>query len=502
MDPDEESRAVVQLIFDKFQALGSAWRVFQYLAKNEIQLGFRLQRGANRGQLEWRDSTPSRILWILHHPIYAGAYAYGMHSNEHLFLPLNEMRVLIQDRFPAYISWDEYLGNQDRLQENRSTKTTPGTARKGVALLAGLVRCVRCGYQMRTRHKKRNRCFYLCDTQQRKGEKQTCYGLSAFELDRLVTEKVLQALEPASIELSLRAAGDILHERNRLHEHWQRRLEQARYDAQRIERQYQATEPENRRVARTLESRWEKALQDEQELQENYHRFLQQAPLGLNEDDRSKLQSMCEDIRLLFHAAETSAADRKEIIRCLVERIDLLVEPQSEYVDVTIHWHGGFVSQHEIARPVGSYRQLRDYDRLVERIEQAYEEGATISEIAVKLNEEGFVPPRRRGEYNVGSLATLMQRLGLTRKVQEMQRPGEDEWWVRDLASSLDIIPQKVYYWIKQGWINARRSPSRKHWIVWADPDEMDRLSRLNQQNSSWTADRVPELVTPKPRKT
>ncbi|MEQ9586897.1 MAG: recombinase family protein [Parvibaculaceae bacterium] len=500
LEPDEEARAVVQLVFDKFKELGSAWRVFRYLIENDIQLGYRSQRGANRGQLEWRQPNAQRITSVLHHPMYAGAYGYGMHRKGRAFLPLDEMRVLIQNRFPAYISWQQYLENQDRLQQNRSTKQTAGTSRRGENILAGLVYCGRCGYRMGTRHRERRRYQYFCETHLQTGSEQTCYGLSARELDQLVSDKVLQALEPASIELSLKAADDIEHERIRLHDHWRRRLEQAQYEAERIERQYQAVEPENRRVARTLESRWEEALRKEQKLREDYDRVLGETPTVLSEEDRTKITSMCSDVRKLFDAPETTARDRKDIVRCLVQRVDVFVEPQSEYVDVTIHWHGGFASQYEIARSVWKYGQLRDYDRLVERVTQLHTQGTTVPQIAETLNEEGFVPPRRRGGYSTHVVAPLLKQLGLVAEINQAQVLDEDEWWVRDLAGELCIYPQKIYYWIEKGWIHARQSPARKHWIVWADQDEVERLQQLKQQRSSWTARRAPELTTPKPR--
>ncbi|HIK95590.1 MAG TPA: recombinase family protein [Planctomycetes bacterium] len=500
LEPDEESRAVVQLVFDKFRELGSAWRVFRYLIENNIELGYRCQRGANRGQLEWRQPNAQRITTILHHPMYAGAYGYGMHRKGRSFLPLDKMRVLIQNRFPAYISWEEYLENQNQLQQNRSTKRTSGTTRGGENILAGLVYCGRCGYRMGTRHKERSRYQYFCETHLKTGDKQTCHGLSARELDQFVAAKVLQVLEPASIQLSLQAADDIERERNRLHDHWRRRLEQARYDAERIERQYQAVEPENRRVARTLESRWEKALREEQKIREDYDRFLGETPTVLSEEELAIIASMCSDIRTLFNAPGTTAVDRKDIVRCLVERVDVGVEPQSEYVDVTIRWHGGFASQHEISRAVWKFEQLRDYDRLVERIRQLHVQGTTVPRIAHKLNEEGFVPPRRRGKYSTHIVAPLMKQLGLVAEINQTQVLDEDEWWVRNLALELNVNPQKIYYWIKEGWIHSRQSPARKHWIVWADRDELERLEQLKQQRASWTASRVPELTNPKPR--
>ena len=152
---------------------------------------------------------------------------------------------------------------------------------------------------------------------------------------------------------------------------------------------------------------------------------------------------------------------------------------------MTVHWHGGFTSQHEIVRPVGTYEQLRDYDRLTARIKQLHGEGKTVPVIASKLNEEGFVPPRRKGCYTARVLAPLMQRLGLVGEMRQTDILEPDEWWIRDLARKLEIRPQKVHYWAKQGWVHSRRTPSGKHWIVWADRDELKRLTKLKAHRTS-----------------
>jgi len=500
LEPDEEAQAVVRLVFEKFRELGTAWSVFRYLIEHQIELGYRCQRGANRGKLEWRRAEPQRVMRILRHPMYAGAYAYGMHNTGNSFRPPEAFQVLIHDRFPAYIDWQEYLANQNRLQQNQSSSTTPGSTRRGNGLLTGLVCCGRCGYRLRVTHKQRNRCQYACGSHLKKGLPQTCHGVSATEVDQLVSEKVLQALEPASLELSLCAAGDMDRERQRLHSHWQRKLDQARYEAERIERQYQAVEPENRRVARTLEARWDHALQKELKLREDYDRFLQTTPLGLRDDERSKIQSLAKEIPKLWYAPETTNVDRKDIIRCLVDRVDVTAQSDSEYVDVVIHWKECFTSHHEIARSVGKYQQLRDYDQLVHRLRRLYSEGLTVSQMADRLNVEGFVPPRRRGVYSEGVLSPLLRKLGLACEFQQKEILRDNEWWVRDLSKQLSVGTQKVYYWIKQQWIHSRRSPVKKHWIVWADADEIERLQKLKAHQSSWTGARVPELTTPKPR--
>ena len=215
------------------------------------------------------------------------------------------------------------------------------------------------------------------------------------------------------MDLSLQAAADIKRERERLHQHWTQRLERAQYESQRAERQYQSVEPENRLVARTLEQRWEESLRQERQLREEYDRFLATTPASLSDADAERIRAASRNISALWHAADTTPQDRKAIVRCLVDRVVVHVEQRSEYVDVTIHWHGGFTSQHQVVRPVFCYTQLRDYDLLIARIKTLHQEGKSVPAIAEQLNQEGFVPPRRRGMFSVGTLAPIMERLGL-----------------------------------------------------------------------------------------
>jgi hypothetical protein len=94
-----------------------------------------------------------------------------------------------------------------------------------------------------------------------------------------------------------------------------------------------------------------------------------------------------------------------------------------------------------------------------------------------------------------------MERLGLVGERYRSDLLGPSEWWIRDLATKLEVRPCKVHYWATQGWIHSRKTPSGKHWIVWADADELKRLEKLKGQHNSYTAKRNPKLVTPKIRK-
>ena len=190
--------------------------------------------------------------------------------------------MLLRDRLPAYISWDQYLANQERLKQNRTLHETQGAPKRGAALLQGLVVCGKCGHRMSTRYKTRQRPAYFCNEYWRSDLQECCGRITAATLDDLVVKELLRALEPAALELSLRAIENVEQERQRLHDQWRQKLERVQHEVGRAERQYHAVEPENRLVARTLEARWEEALKKQRQLEEEYHRFLAKLPATLS----------------------------------------------------------------------------------------------------------------------------------------------------------------------------------------------------------------------------
>jgi DNA invertase Pin-like site-specific DNA recombinase len=511
-EPDEQARDMVQLVFDKFEELGSGSAVFRYFAENHLQLGFRPQRAGRSSELQWRLPSVKRILWMLRHPIYAGAYAYGLHrpgtknpatgrtEGGKWFVPPEELPVLLRDRLPAYISWERYLANLERLKQNRARCDSPGTPKCGAALLQGLVVCSKCGYRMVTRYKGHQQPSYYYHRYWRSGGVlEDCGRITASVLDDLVVKELLRALEPASLELSLRAIENIEEERQRLHNHWRQKLERVQHEVSRAERQYHAVEPDNRLVARTLEARWEEALKKQRQLEEEYHRFVAKLPTTLSATDRERIQALAQNVPSLWNAAETTAADRKRIVRCLVERVVVVIDKASERNDVTIVWKGGQTTQHQLARPVSRFEHLKDYQRLIERLQELHREGRHRSAIATQLNAEGFVPPHR-GVFTEFVISALMQRLGLVGELFRDDLLQKHERWISDLARELGVIPQTIHYWIKQGWIHSRRTPSGKYLMVWADKDEMRRLKQLARVKPVRIRARHPDLIIPKRR--
>lgn len=512
-EPDEQARSMVELVFSKFDEIGSAHGVFRYLVDRQLQMGFRVHKGPCRGELEFRLPTAHRVLNILKHPIYAGAYGYGMRRNSKMhrkldkyeekgwFLRPEDMGVCLRDRLPAYITWEQFLSNQAKLQENRSSKKSKGIPRRGDALLAGLVRCGKCQRQMTTSYKTDKLPSYSCNEFVRNETLQgACGCLAAKWIDDLVSSQVLRAVAPAAIELSQAAMKDIEQERQEIHKQWNLKLERARQECDRARRQYQSVEPENRLVARTLESEWEASLINLQKIDEDFERFKSSVPAVLSDQERLQIQSLSESLPRLWNDDTTTNEHRKNIIRCLIDQVVVTVDNDTEHLDVTIVWQGGFQSQHATCKAVGSYTQLQDYEQLCKRIRDLHQQGLHHADIATKLNQDGFCTARKRGKFTSQNVAELIRRLGLRGELFRPDMLEKDEWWMPDLARKLGVIQQKVHYWAKEGWVHSRKTPTGKHWIVWADQDELKRLGKLKRLHGSYIAKKHPILVTPKDR--
>ncbi len=258
-------------------------------------------------------------------------------------------------------------------------------------------------------------------------------------------------------------------------------MERATYEAERAERQYQAVEPENRLVARSLERQWEEALRNQRDIVEEYDRFLKEQPPRLSEDQRAQILALSSDLPTLWNAPETTAADRKEIIRLVVERVEVHVRAETERGDVVISWRGGVTTRHEIIRTVSRYESLGRYYQLMNRIIEMRKDGQTIKQIAAQLNAEGYRTPRSRKGYTSTSVRKLLSRGELTRGRIATKQLGRHEWWLPDLARELQISADKLRQWALRSWVRARQIPPRGLWIVWADGRERQRLRKLRR---------------------
>lgn len=512
-DPDEQARSVVKIVFDKFDEIGTIYGLMHDLVRNKIALPVRVHSGARKGELEWRRPSLPTLCQMLHHPIYAGTYAYGRRpcdpkakysANKNRgkkWKPMAEWKVLIKDRLPAYITWDRYLKNQDRLQQNRRGQTTPGTPGKGVSLLTGLLVCGTCGLRMRVTYRTSLAPHYTCTGHLLNAHEQTCYGLKSTGIDQLVAEQALRSLEPAALELSMKALDDLESERARLDKNWQQNLKRARYEIDLAERRYRAVDPENRLVASTLEKGWNEALQKERQVQEDYDRFLRQSPPRLTDHERATIEALAQNIPALWHAPATTNVERKQILRCLIDRVVVHVRCDSEHVAATIHWKGGHESHHEFIRPVKTYAQLHNFEALVARVAALRDAGRDAEAIANTLNTEGFRPPKQPGSFNKPMIYQLLKRRGLIGNERHHDdQLGKHEWWLTELARELHMSDDKLRDWTVRGWVHFRKTPLQGYRVLWADADEVERLKKLLAQSRRGMQGYTDDLTTPKPR--
>lgn len=519
LDPDEQAQAVVHLIFDQFERQGSLHGLLRYLVHHGIRLPVRPHGGPNRGQLEWRRPNRETLQNLLHHPVYAGYYRHGHRSVDlrrqvpgrpgtgRTHHKPEDCPVLLEGRCPAYITPDRFWANQARLAANRARVEAAGVVRQGPSLLGGLLVCGRCGQRLMVSYSgPASGLRYQCSRAAIEYAAPLCQGLAGRPLDELVSAEVLAALEPARLELSLAAADDLEQERARLHQVRQQEVERACYEVERARRQYDAVEPENRLVARELERRWEAALKEQRRLEEDYTRFCRSQPAEVSAEERVQIRALAQDLPALWQASGTTAADRQRIVRLLVEEVVVAVQGDSERVEVTIGWVGGDRSRHELVRPVRRYEQLADYPRLLNRISELRKSGLTLAEVALRLNEEGFRPPKRSKIFKKGIVANLVAKARRNgprpRALADGQLLENQEWLVSDLARHVGMPQATLHRWIRVGWVHARKLPTPGgHWAIWADAEELERMTQLRTCPRGWSEEPVlAELTKPKAR--
>ncbi|MFC1707683.1 recombinase family protein [Planctomycetota bacterium] len=515
-DPNEEVQAAVRLVFQQFELLGTVGAVLRYMVEHDVQLGVRARHGTGKGDLEWRRPCRATLTDMIRNPFYAGAYAYGRRQVDArkkrpgrpgtglVTLPRDRWHVCLRDQHPAYVSWEQYERNLEVLESNRSKPESAGAIRRGSGLLQGLVFCGRCKKRMRTQSRGESRgTRYVCQQGYVEHGKPLCQSLSARALDEEVRRLTLIALTPAALEVSLQVSENLEHAREELDQQWRRRLERARYEADRAQRQYNAVDPENRLVARTLEKAWENTLREQRNLEEEYERRLRQQSRGLTDEEREAIRRLASDLPALWEAESTTDTDRKDILRQVIDRVVVRVEGETEWVEATVHWAGGQRTYTRFRRAVGRLDQLSNLSDIRDRLADLKGQGLTAGNIASRLNAEGWSTPRR-ASYNAGMVRKLLSRYGLSQvrrsRPADLHKLDVNEWWLPELARHLGVTDSTLYYWARRGWVRARQLDGRQgRWIATADSEDLEQLRERRARQSrggNRKTNRTPQVAT------
>lgn len=498
------------------------------MLEQRIDFPVREASGPDKGSLRWSRPSRSTISDLLHNPAYAGAYVYGRRRVDAarqrpgrrgtglVTVAPKDWAVCLKDRYPAYITWEQYERNVRQIAANSNRSPGIGAPRQGVSLLAGLVVCGRCGLRMITNYNQNGGGLrYVCDRRHTLYREPVCQSVSGAPLDNAVSRIVLEALQPLALELSLKVAAELESERARVRKHWEQRLEQARDEVVRAYRQYNAVEPENRLVARQLEGHWEAALQAEAALKSDYERVASEHPVPISADEREWIRSLAEDIPVLWHAPTTSV-ERQAIVRSLIEKVVVNVQGKSEQVLLEVQWAGGHVTQLTVIRPVGRLECLSYYPKLIRRVADLWLAGQSVPKIARKLTEEKWRPAKGGKSFTVSMVRRVLarpdvqQRIGRKRLTDGIPK-REQEWTTDELADLLGMPRVSLYVWLKKGILKARRTryQTRSVWLIWVDEAELTRLRTLREhpqcgpprkrvaEGSEWTPDKPKGRVGP-----
>lgn len=362
MDPDEEVRRAVSLVFERFRCAGTLQDVVHHFVAHGLRFPTRVA-----GKLEWRRLNRMRVRQILSNATYAGAYVYGVGRGETILdgnerrlrkrrLPRSEWPVMIQDAHPAYVTWEEYLANEKKMSENsarRSGTATRGAARKGHTLLQGLLLCARCGSRLHVHYSGNNGRYpqYQCRKLEHEQIGERCLLLKTRKLDEPIVDLVFRLLTKERLLDATKVLATLDEQHGAVDRQWQLRLERARYDAKRAERQFDACDPENRVVARTLEKRWNDRLTDVEVLEREYDDFKRSQRLELSDIERKRILDLAGDLPRIWRAKTTDDRDRKLLLRLLIKDVSIrAIDVPRSVLRVSVLWHTHAVTELEIER--------------------------------------------------------------------------------------------------------------------------------------------------------
>ena len=441
LHPDEAVTSAIRTVFERFAELGSVRRVWLWFRAEELTFPLRL----NYGDIRWVPPSYHAIHQVLTNPAYAGAYTYGKSRQERHVdengvvrkrvrqLPRSEWPVLITEHHPGYVDWPTYEENLKRIAGN--TRPLPhaagGAVREGSALLQGIATCGHCGRRLHTHYRGRNVSpGYHCpgkDLVQGRGV--YCLNIGGVQIDRAVSEALLDAMQPAGLQAALCAAERIEADHDGALEQWRLAVERARYQAERAERRYRVVEPENRLVARGLETDWEQRLSELAKARAELERRERRRPCELTTDERRAVLALGTDLQRVWNAPTTTERDKKELLRTLLEEVIVAAPRGGHAAHLTLRWRGGTLAEIEIDRPRTRQAPIRtdeDTVDLVRRLARHYPDAV----IAGILNRQGKATAygHRFNAMHVGNLRrnwNLVETRTQSRPRNQMARTGK-----------------------------------------------------------------------------
>lgn len=497
LDPDEQVQQAVQLIFDLFEESKSALAVVKHFDSHQLLFPTRYWGGVGDGELAWQSLRLTRVLTILHNPAYAGAYVYGRTQTRTRLLPGEEPRIkgrtrqvkladwpiLLRDAHPGYISWEQFLRNQQQLDDNRTFRPEErrGVVREGSAWLQGIVLCGRCGRGMSVRYPANGQvCYYTCNQLHSQLARKTCQSIRGNEVNAAVAGAFLQAMQPAQLEISLATLDQLEARARQIDRQWQLRLERVQYEADLARRRFIAVEPENRLVARSLEREWNEKLVALARLQKAYEIRPQPKVQVASAAERQRILALAQDLPTLWQAPSTTHADRKQLLRFLIK--DVTLTRGENAIHIGIRWQTEALTELEVPRPLRVHERSQTDPAVVERVRQLASTH-TDRQIAEQLNQAGFTPGMA-GSFSKGKVQWIRHAYKIISGCPEAPglcptgQRGDGRYSAKAAAALLNVDVSTIADWCEVGRLDCVRArPHGPRWIT-LTPEIIARLGK------------------------
>ena len=474
--PDQAVTGAIRTVFEKFAELGSARQVWLWFHSE----GLSFPHQCPSGQILWVKPTYIALHTVLSNPVYAGAYVYGKSRSERYvdetgrvrkrvrLLPQEQWAVLIRAHHPGFIDWATFEMNQARMASNYhpAPEQAAGAVREGSALLQGLATCGRCGRHLRVYYQGKNSTpgYYCANNQALNGRGTWCLRVGGVRVDQAVVETFLEAISPAGLEAAITAQSLGEAEDQSALKQFRLQVERARYEAERAERRFRSVEPENRLVARTLETEWESQLQDQRTLEAELARKEQEQRLQLTDTQREQIRALGSDLKRVWDAPTTPARDRKELLRSLLEEVKINVLTAEGKAHLVLCWKTSAVSELTVVWRVPRPAPIRTDEETLELMRRlAVYHPDTV--IAAVLNRQGR--QTARGESFTANRVASLRRHWNIPCFQAPATPLEGELLsVQAAADQLGVAASTLLRWLNDGFVGGEQVTPGAPWRI------------------------------------
>jgi DNA invertase Pin-like site-specific DNA recombinase len=488
-DPDLRVQQAILLVFRKFMELGTVRQTLMWF----LEYGLQVPARNARGETFWKRPVYRSMHRMLTSPIYGGAYTYG--KTEHLVRydggkprylcrrkPREQWLALIPGAHEGYVSWEEFERIASVIRENTQGA---GAVKNGPALLTGLLRCSRCGRKLTVRYTGSGHDVlrYSCFRGWLDNGEPRCIAFGGISVDEAISREVLRVVQPAAIEASVLASQELGRQQDDILDALHRDLEAARYAAERAQRQYDASDPENRLVTAELERRWNLALQHVREIEvriEQHGAASDASPAASLED----LDQLSQQLETIWIDPATNVQLKKRIVRTLIEEVLVDVDSSASELVLTLHWKGGAHTEQRLPRRRRGQCSTQTSRELIEAV-GVLARICNDDLIAGILNRNGHLTGRgnRWTRERVTALRSH-HRIPCNKRDEQQPQPWMN---LTDAAALLDVSPRTLRLAIDRGDISADHPFADGPWIISRDVVEGESAQALKQRVSRGT---------------